>query len=95
MMGSLMQADPELNLPAAYEQASWAHPETKPLKLAEQRQNEEAKRQAEAKERTEKAQRAKRANLGDRPSHNVPGDKPVGSIDDTMRGTLEDIQSRG
>jgi len=84
----------DVSLADAYERAVWANPETRQIVSESQRKEQEAKRQRDAKARAEKAQKANGLNLRKRPSHQgADTPEPTGSVEDTMRKTLEQVKA--
>lgn len=82
-----------MSLEEAYENALWASPETRGVLQSRQAEEASAKRQREAKERAAKAKQADSVNLGKKPSHDSTQPKPTGSVDDTLKETMERIRS--
>jgi len=81
-MSTLLQGGRASDLQGAYEQAVWANPSTRAELIAEQQK-------AAKEEATRKAQEAKRAasvNVRRRPE--MPVQKPIGSMEDTIRAEL-------
>lgn len=82
-MGRLMQLDPSLDLPAAYDRAAWANPETRALMSVAQAEADKAKAEAEAAKRAADAKRASVVNI--RTGAPAQGAAPTR----TMRQSLE------
>lgn len=87
-MAALLQAGIAKDMPDAYEQAVMANPQTRALVLAEQQA-------AALKEKTKTAQAAKNAASVNTPRRTaLPSAQPIGSMDETIRSTLRNIQGR-
>lgn len=78
-MAALLQAGQAKDLPDAYEQAIYANPQTRMAVIQQQQQaaREEAAKKAQA------ARMASSVNVRSRPA--LPTERPVGSMDDTIR----------
>ena len=87
-MAALLQAQQAKDLPDAYEQAVWANPTTRAAALAEQ----QAKARTEATQKAQAARQVASVNTPRRPS--MPVSTPIGSMDDTIRAQLRNIQQR-
>lgn len=87
-MSALLQAGQAKDLPDAYEQAVWANPTTRAAALAEQ----QAKARQEATQKAQAARAAASVNTRARPS--MPVSLPIGSMDETIRSALRNIQQR-
>lgn len=93
-MAGLIQANPELSLEEAYDHAIWANPSVREVLVSQQAQN--SQREAEAKARKEKAKKAKAVDLGKKPSYaDAEQPEPTGSVDDTLRATMEKLRAAG
>jgi hypothetical protein len=88
-MSALLQAGQAASLADAYEQARFAHPETRAEALAEQ--------QAIARsEAAKKAQAAKAAaSVNTRPRAALPTSAPIGSMDETIKATYRRLTGGG
>lgn len=98
-MAALLQAGTAKSIDEAYEMAVWARPDLRQALLAKQLEEklaaENQKRAEEAKKTQAAAQAAKAAaatNVAKRGT--LPAQKAVGTMQDTMRETLEQIRSR-
>lgn len=80
-MAALLQAGRAKDLSDAYEQATWANPQTRASMLAKQQAEVAAKVEAERK--AQEAKRANAVNVTRRGS--VPASAPIGTMDDTIR----------
>jgi hypothetical protein len=87
-MSALLQANQAKDLSDAYEQAVYANPETRALVIAEQQQ----KQREELAKKAQKAKQAGSVNIKTRPS--LPSKTPIGTVDETIRETLENILGR-
>lgn len=83
VMGALMQADPNLSLDDAYEQATYARPDTRQRILADQQKAAEEKRAEEARKKAADAKRSAAVNVK---SSTSSGATPK-TMDDTLRET--------
>lgn len=93
-IAAILQADPKATLQDAYEQAIWANPATREKAI-----KEKAAADAKAAEEADRkrAEEAARANAGSvrTPSRSASETAPTGSMDDTMKETLQRIKERG
>ena len=94
MMVAMLNAGAAGNYEEAYDLAVRSHPETRPIVEAEQERQRLTKTQAETKARAEKAKKAQTVNIRKTGTHGATGSKPTGSIDDTLRETLNSIRGR-
>jgi hypothetical protein len=89
LIPQLKEADPTLThaqaLEAAYERATWAHPEIRALLQSEQTTAAEAKRRTESQQRVANARRAASVNVPRRAA--IPSPAKPGSIDETIAET--------
>lgn len=92
-MAGLLQVGAAQSLQEAYDMAIYANSEVRAQVLAQQQAQVEEKRKQEAKAQAEAARRAASINVPRR--GNLPVQKPMGSMDDTIRETLHNIRSRG
>lgn len=93
VMVGLLNAGSAQTYEDAYQQAVWSNPETRKIVEAEQEQQRQAKAQADAKARAAKAKKAQTVNLRPTGTHGADAPKkPLGSIDDTMRETLQKVR---
>lgn len=102
-IGTLLQASIDsgspLTLDQAYESALWASPQHRQTLLAQQLADRQA---ADAKLKADQAQQVKAAAQAAKAASvtnvqrrgTLPGQKAIGSMQDTMRDTLEQIRSR-
>lgn len=86
-MAALLQAGQASSLADAYEQAIYANPTTRALVLAQQ----QAEQRAEAAKKATAAKTAASVNTRPRPS--MPVSQPIGSMEDTIRATLRNLQN--
>jgi hypothetical protein len=89
----LLRADPKLSLADAYDAAVWANPVTRAKEQARVAEAAAAKQREEAKVRAAAARKANAGNARGRPSEKEPT-AALGSMDETLRETLRDIQTR-
>jgi hypothetical protein len=89
----LLRADPRLPLGDAYERAVWANPVTRAKEQTRISTENAEKQRKEAEERAQAAKKARATSARGKP---VPKESttPLGSMDETLRETLRDIQSR-
>lgn len=80
-MGALMQADPNLSMEDAYDQATWADPNIRQRILADQRKADEEKRAEEARKKAADAKKSAAVNVK---SSTSSGTTPK-TMDDTLR----------
>ena len=93
-MYAVLQSGRADDLETAYEAALWMNPETRVLQEREQTSQIEQKRQEQAKERAKKARKANKVNIAKRGDHESSSpEKPTGSIEDTMRETMERLNA--
>lgn len=85
-MAALLQAGQATSLADAYEQAIYANPTTRALVLAQQ----QADQRAEAAKKATAAKTAASVNTRGRPS--MPVSQPIGSMEDTIRAKLRELQ---
>lgn len=90
IMTQLLQGKVVGTLEEAYDKAIYLHPEVREKEIARQA----ADKQQQAKAKAEAARKATSANVRSS-SKSVSGTAPLGSIDDTLQATLDDIMSRG
>jgi len=83
-----------LSLEDAYDRAIWADPIIRQQLLSEQATNGESLRQQEKKDLVDKAKKADKVNLQQKGSYNEKPSKPTGSLNDTLKDTMHDIQHR-
>lgn len=87
-MAALMESGTAKDINQAYEMAIWARPDLRASLLAKQ---QEEQRAAQAKI----AQQAKAAAATNVPRRGtLPAQRPIGTMDDTLKATLADIRSR-
>lgn len=92
-MVTLLQSGAVKTLEEAYDKALWANPATRAKELSRQTAEREAKQKREATERAAAAKRASSVVI--RPqARRASGTAPTGSLDDTLRETLAEINSR-
>ena len=84
----------KISLEQAYDNAVWATPEIRQHLLSEQAVQGESQRQQGLKEKTLKAKRANKINVQAKGSYDEKPNKPTGSLNDTLRETLSDINNR-
>lgn len=89
----LLKADPQLTLADAYEQSVWANPVTRAKETA-RLANETAETDRKAREEAAKKARQARAANARGVQTAKEATPQAGTIDDTLRETLADIQSR-
>jgi len=77
-MGALMQVDPSLSLEKAYQEALYAHPETRQALIAQQ----QGQHREDARKKAEQAKRAGAVNIRARGA--LPASPAVGSMVDTI-----------
>lgn len=87
-MAALLQAGTAANIDQAYEMAIWARPELRQALLAKQ----QGERKAEQVKVAQAAKAAAVTNVARRGT--MPAQRAVGSMDDTIKATLEKIKSR-
>lgn len=85
-MAALLQAGQASSLADAYEQAVWANPTTRALEQARQL----AEQRAAAAQKATAAKTA--ASVNTRPRASMPVSQPIGSMEDTIRATLRNLQ---
>lgn len=90
-IASLIKAG--FDLDEAYEKAVWVNPVTRQKENDRRLSEAEKAATLEAKQKTEKAKKAKAVNVRSRDTQNAPTE-PTGTMDDTMRETLLEIQNR-
>lgn len=92
-MVMLLKSGAVKTLEEAYDKALWANPATRAKELSRQTAEREAKQKREATERAAAAKRASSVVI--RPqARRASGTAPTGSLDDTLRETLAEINSR-
>lgn len=89
----LLAGNPQLALKDAYDQAVWANPVTRAKELARIGKEQEAARMKQAQEAARQARKATATNIRGRDSVRAPTE-PAGTMDDTLRETLAEINSR-
>jgi hypothetical protein len=93
LVPQLRQADPTLThsqaLDAAYDRATWAHPEIRALLTQKQQTDLDAQRRTDNQERVRDARRAGSVNVARRGSTPAPG-KP-GRLEDTIAATAREL----
>jgi hypothetical protein len=87
-MAALMDAGTAKDINEAYDMAVWARPDLRASLLAKQ----QAEQRAEQARIAQQAQAAAATNVPRRGT--LPAQRPVGSMDDTIRATLDAIRSR-
>jgi hypothetical protein len=93
-MYAVLQSGRAEDLETAYEAALWMNPETRTLQAREQTSQLEQERHEQAKERAKKARKANKVNIAKRGDHDPSSpEKPTGSIEDTMRETMERLSA--
>lgn len=90
MMAAFVQSGQADTLEQAYEMASWAHPQTRPIRESMARKQAEAQASKQASEKAAAARRAAAVNV--RSDTAAPG-RPT-SIDDSLSRIYDEIQSR-
>jgi hypothetical protein len=85
-MAALLQAGQAQSLADAYEQAIYANPTTRALVLAQQ----QADQRADAAKKATAAKTA--ASVNTRPRASMPVSQPIGSMEDTIRAKLRELQ---
>lgn len=88
----LLLQDPKMSLKDAYERAIWANPVTRAKEQARLDSVKEEELRKKTAEEAEKARRAKGTDIKGAPS--TRSNDPLGSMDETLRGTYREIQSR-
>lgn len=83
-----------IDLQTAYDQAVWAHPETRALMLKAGQGADQARKAAQAKEAAAKAKRAAGTHVRQRGTP-AGGTKPLGSLDETLADAYDAAVSRG
>lgn len=92
-MVTLLKSGAVKTLEEAYDKAVWANPVTRAKELERQTAERDAKKRQEATERAAAAKRASSVVI--RPqARRASGTAPTGSLDDTLRETLAEINSR-
>ena len=81
------------SLKDAYEKAVWANPVTRQKEIARIQTEAAAKLKVAASKEAEAAKRASSANVRGRETRRAPTE-PKGTMDETMRDTLEKIRNR-
>lgn len=93
VMGSMVQAahmrGTPMDLPTAYEQAVWAHPETRQRLLEDQSKGAAKKREDERKKSVAKAKQADQVNVTSSPETSTPAKKPKNVRDDVVSAYRE------
>lgn len=85
----------QLSLEDAYEQAVWARPDTRNAILTVQQQKKAQVQKQSQAQKTAKAKKIASVNVKTTPStQRASTQEPLGSLDDTLRKTMERIQSR-
>lgn len=82
-----------LDLKDAYEKAVWANPVTRQKEIERTQKEAEEKAKLKAKQEAEAAKKAKSVNVRGRDTQKTPTG-PKGTMEDTMRETFREIQSR-
>lgn len=77
----------------AYEKAVWANPVTRQKEMARIQTESQAQLQTKAKLEAEKARKATSVNVNSRDTRRTPTE-PKGTMEDTMRATLQEIRGR-
>lgn len=77
----------------AYDKAIWANPVTRVKEQSRLQQESEKQLREKAKQEAENARKAKGANVRSQDTRKAPTE-PLGKMDDTLKETLRDIQSR-
>lgn len=88
----LLLQDPKMTLKDAYERAIWANPVTRAKEQARLDGVKEEELRKKTAEEAEKARKAKGTDIKGAPS--TRSNDPLGSMDETLRGTYREIQSR-
>jgi transcription termination factor NusB len=81
------------SLEEAYQNAIWLNPVTRQKEIDRAAQEAAVKAEEKAKQEVEKAKKAKSANVRGRDTTRSPTE-PTGTMEDTMRETLREIQNR-
>jgi hypothetical protein len=89
----LLLQDPRISLKDAYEQAVWANPATRAKEQARLQQEAEAKLRKDAEEAAAKARKAKGTDVRGKES-SKSSTELLGTMEDTMRDTYREINSR-
>lgn len=95
LMGVLIESGQQQTLEGAYNAALWMSDDTRTLLQGQQQGDSERKRQEAAAERAAKAKKAGTVNIKAKGTHaSATPDKPIGSVEDTMKETLENMKAR-
>lgn len=81
------------SLEEAYQNAIWLNPVTRQKEIDRAAKDAAAQAEEKAKQEVEKARKAKSANVRGRDTTRTPTE-PTGTMEDTMRETLREIQNR-
>lgn len=92
-IAALVRADPKLTLAQAYEKAIWMNPTVRQKQLDAQTQRKIEETRLANLEKANAAKKAAGANVTTRSKTGSPT-APLGSMEDTMKATLAEIQSR-
>lgn len=84
----------KLTLQEAYDAAIWSRPDIREALLAQQQQSDQERKKADEAEKARQARKKARTNVQTSGSHSESEQRQVGSIDDTLRSTMKDIQER-
>lgn len=90
---ALLLQDPNVSLLQAYESAIWANPVTRAKEQARLSKEAEAKAREEAEKTAKAAEKARGTKFSGEPEGRESPDI-LGTMEDTMRSTLKDIQAR-
>jgi len=79
----------------AYDRATWANPEIRKILQSQQVSSVQTEQQEAAKARADKARKAQTVNLSKSGTHDADTpDGPTGTVEDTMKETMNNIRSR-
>ena len=92
-MSAFLIANPAETLESAYEKAIWANPVTRQKEIDRVAKESESISKAKAEKKLESAKKARSTNVKNRDTSNTPTG-PKGTMDDTMRDTYRNIQTR-
>lgn len=88
-----LKADEKLSLKDAYDQEVWANPVTRAKETARLQKESDDRARREAEEKAKEAEKARGVRIKGKEEHRGGVDL-IGSMDDTLRETLKDINSR-
>lgn len=84
----------QLSLQDAYDAAIWARPDIRETLMTAKQQEADAKRKQEQARKAREAKRKAEVNVSTTGTHASTSSKPIGSIEDTMRETLAQLNAR-